>query len=183
MPRGSHPIFPGVTNETGEYFSRRGRARLDRAARWQEWAYLAVRIPPHEIVADVGLGWRPIVSGLHEKLLTLDANYRFFQVKEKFGQLSYYASFAKTVAEEGALLIACATAQAAATCEVCAAAALLRRRPALRTLCDTCFAADRAVGAERGEGYANSVLNRLLSGDPDYPEPDDIEDWLANLDR
>ena len=159
----------------GDYFSRRARERLDRDARHQEWDYRATALSANELAGDVGPGWRPIVRELHHNLRSLDPGYRLFQVKEKLGRLRFYASFAGPFTGECQRRVAAAATEAARTCEVCGDRGRLRtRRPWLKTLCDACWAADRAAAEEHGERYAAIVLSYFLTGDADHPTPDEV---------
>jgi hypothetical protein len=164
----------------GDYFARRAREDLNRAARHQEWDYQATALSADEIAGHVGPGWRPLARQLHHDLRCLDPHYRLFQVKEKLGRLRFYADFAGPFTSECHRRVAAAVAKAAKTCEVCGGEGRLRtRRPWLETLCDACWAADRAAADERGERYAAIVLSYLLSGDPHHPTPDEIIEWLG----
>jgi hypothetical protein len=42
--------------------------------------------------ADVGPGWHPLVTKLHDDLIALVGEYTLDQIKEKFGGLRYYVS-------------------------------------------------------------------------------------------
>jgi hypothetical protein len=164
-----------------DYFTQRARRMLERHAVRQEWDYLA-RMQTKAMICDaISSSWRPIVCQLHRRLLTINPEYRLYGVREVDGGLVYDALF--TQPDSSRLcrrLYTIARAEAARTCQVCGADARLRHeRPRLKTLCDACLAADRVAARDRGERYARLVLDYLMSGDPQHPEPEETLAWLA----
>ena len=119
---------------------------------------------------------------MHRELLAYDTAYRLVALEAHDGKLRVYARFWVGIAMWCEPIVADAAYRSRVICEVCGQAGVQRRlRPVIHTLCDACHRADRATAAERGERYANIVLDRLLSGDPDFPEPDAVERWLQAL--
>jgi len=173
--------MPGEAAEL--YHSRRLRRLVERRARQEEWDFRASELSPVEVTDGVGRGWHPLVRGFHEQLLVADPTYRLYSVEEALGGLLYVARFEHGAEDGAARLVQEARAQAFVTCELCGREARLRaRRPQVKTLCDDCFAADRAAAAVGGERYADAVLGQLMSADDDYPSPEETLAWLDVLD-
>lgn len=91
-----------------------------------------------------GPGWYPLLERLSSDLSQIvreDAlkNFRVVQVKEKFGELRFYAKHGN---ERTGARIASAEQEASSTCEHCGASGKLRDngRAYLVTLCDACSA-------------------------------------------
>lgn len=161
------------------YFLRRRREQLDHRARVSEWGYRADAWTSDEVCANVSSGWRPLVRDLHQCLLALDPDYILIAVNAGNGQLRVFARFAPEVSLQCEDEVSAVRYQAHVTCEVCGDRGQPRQRAAgTKVLCPDCFAADRAAAAERGERYANIVLRCLTSDDPDFPDPDRLEEWL-----
>jgi hypothetical protein len=134
------------------------------------------------VAGRVGPGWRSLVLGMHRELLVHDTNYRLVDLQARNGRLRVYARFWVGLARWCEPIVADAVFRSRVICEICGREGLRRNlRPVIHTLCDDCHRADRATAAERGERYANIVVDRLLSGDPAFPEPDAVERWLQAL--
>jgi hypothetical protein len=160
------------------------RAQAERRARRQEWDYLARMLDEYEVADEVGNGWRPLVIELHHDLMDLDPDYRLYDIRERLGGLAVIARYHHDARDGAARLLAVAKAQAVQTCVVCGAHGQLRpERPRLHALCEKCFLYDRAAAFERGEHYANLLLDSLMSADRDYPTPEEMLAWLARLDE
>lgn len=162
-----------------EYFARRHRERVDRDARRQEWDFLARALRPGDLTVDVGAGWYRLVRALHRRLLDIDPDYRFLHAYEKHGASRFSARFDLACGTRPLPEVAIAVAQAAHTCQVCGDWGRLRdERPRLKTLCDACWVADRALAAARDERYAEFFLDYVMSGDPEHPDPEAVWAWL-----
>jgi hypothetical protein len=119
-----------VPPDAGEY-----AAGLDRILRripdgWGRW-----------IRHDAG--WYPMTIACDEQLAALDADYVVYQVKEKFGTLSYYCepSAERRIAlwEWFTDITAAVQRKSAITCERCGQPGVLHRLPHwVKTLCDAC---------------------------------------------
>lgn len=82
----------------------------------------------------VDAGWDEVVLEADRRLAALDADYRVFQVKEKFGGLRFSCSLDRH--PEGYRVIADAELAAAQRCERCGRPGEIDRlTPYLRTLC------------------------------------------------
>lgn len=172
-----------MDGERAERYHLRRLGQLEaRRARQQEWDFLARAFTHDEIASSVGIGWRTLVRALHDDLLDIDGDYRLYEIKERDGSLLVVARFDRDARDAASRRLATAKAQALRTCELCSADATPRmQRPEPKTLCDRCYAADRAASAQ-GERYADVVLQYLLSGDRDYPTPEETLAWLDALD-
>ena len=160
------------------------RAQAERRARRQEWDYLARKLDEYEVADEVGNGWRPLVLELHRDLLDIDPEYRLYDIRERLGGLAVIARYHQDARDGAARLLAVAKAQAVQTCVVCGEQGQLSaERPRLHVLCEKCFQYDRAAAFERGEHYANLLLDSLMSADRDYPTPEEMLAWLARLDE
>lgn len=155
----------------------------ERRALQEEWHFLARKASSGLLVDNIGPGWRPIVLRLHQQLLEVDRDYRLESVGEELGGLFFVARFSSARQVGGASLIQRARSEALATCELCGEPGVLRgQRPQLKTLCEVCWNADRTCAATRGERYATALLTQLLSADEDHPPPEEVIDWLDELD-
>lgn len=173
-------MTPG--QELIEYFRRRRCEALDRRARCAEFDFIARALRPDDITADVPVGWRPLVRDLHRRLLEESPFYRLVQIEKRVGELRVYARYSPLASRECKVAIAAAVYAARVTCEVCSAQGKPRDRPTGPVvLCASCFAADRAAANERGERYAGFVLDYLRSGDPDHPDPEELEAFFLKL--
>jgi hypothetical protein len=85
-------------------------------------------------------GWWPILADLHCQLVRVDPDYRFAQIKEKFGVLRVYLDMSSDRAlDEADRIVAVAESRSARTCERCGEAGeLCRDRRRWMTLCDAC---------------------------------------------
>lgn len=165
------------------YHSRRIRQLEEQRARRQEWDFLAAKLSDEEVTDCVPVGWRRLVLRLHHDLLRLDPSYRLLELGEDMGGLLIDANYTLPTGWNFTRRIHQARAEALATCEVCSADGRLRvERGHMKTLCDDCWIADRAAAAERGERYAEVVLDYLTSGDDAYPTPEETMAWLDSLD-
>ena len=94
------------------------------------------------IDGTVGGGWLPILETLCTELTALGWEGKLRQVKEKFGQLRFYAVFPDTWPEEtrrrAAHAIIVAEWLSLQTCESCGNPGLLRGEYWKKTRCDTC---------------------------------------------
>ena len=88
----------------------------------------------HEQI-DVPRGWGPLVGRLIEELQVLGAP-AITQAKQKFGKLRVY--FAGELSPQAQDAVVRAVKLSEATCEECGGAGTLKRRHAIRVLCDTC---------------------------------------------
>jgi hypothetical protein len=172
-----------VTGRTGDgaerYQARRSRQLAERRARQEEWDFQASRLTDADVVDQVGRGWRPLVRGLHRDLLRIDHHYRLYSIEEQLGGLRVVAKFARRAQAQADRRVQAARAQAFATCEACGHGGWLRpRRPQMKTLCDECSAADRAAAENQGEPYADAALAYFMSGDRNYPPPEETLAWL-----
>lgn len=70
--------------------------------------------------ADVGRGWHPLVTKLHDDLIALVGEYTLVQVKEKFGGLRFYVS-GIDYPSPAYDLIAAAERESYTICELCGA--------------------------------------------------------------
>lgn len=98
----------------------------------------------HDFEGDVGKGWLPIVTTLHEQLLRLDPEYQIHQVKEKFGGLRYYYGASENVSEITRAvmyqLVGYAEHLSYRTCETCGRPGQVRNDLGwVLTLCDGCY--------------------------------------------
>lgn len=163
------------------YHLRRAILSEQRRTRQEVCDFRADCLSFTEIVESVGRGWRGLVYDLHWKLIASDPNYRLYEIGEAYGALQLEATFDGRGAEECRRMVALAQAKALATCEVCGAPGALRNERAhMKTLCQSCYHADRALASERGEWYAEITLEYLLSGDPHHPRPEDTASWVEN---
>ena len=108
----------------------------------------------HQIPAwinEVGPGWEPILVALHQDLLSLNPDYRVFQVKEKFGSLRVYLDDPMTPEMDQA--VHAAETLSAQICEVCGASGRVRNVSQfyVRCLCDTCGPIDMVAAKRRRE--------------------------------
>ena len=88
---------------------------------------------------SVGPGWQPILSTLHEELLSIEPTYYVGQLKEKFGGLRVYLNGYEQGQVREAIMVA--ERLSYETCEECGAAGEARgpkERPHgwIRTVCD-----------------------------------------------
>lgn len=76
-------------------------------------------VPGYPPSLDVGVGWLPLLSDLHDELSGLDPEYRLHQVKEKFGGLRVYYDIKAGVVAEARSAVERAEGRAWQTCERC----------------------------------------------------------------
>jgi hypothetical protein len=161
------------------YQQHRHRVLAEREERLYASGFVACNWRDVDLTDGVGPGWRRVVLELHRQLLELDPQCRLYEITQKDGLLRVRGGFARDPRANCRARIARAVARATHTCEVCGDISQLREeRAIIRSLCNACWSADRALAAERGERFANLTLAQLLSGDPRYPEPDDIVAFL-----
>jgi hypothetical protein len=86
-------------------------------------------------------GWYAIITTLNIHLAAIDPNYKINQIKEKFGQLCFYAS-TETESLLFDKLIEAAEMLASSTCEKCSRPGALRisKSGRYKTLCPECAA-------------------------------------------
>ena len=152
---------------------------VEREERLRRSDFRAADYTQREIVDGVGRGWQSLVLMLNRRLLALDADYRLYEVAERYGLLRVRGRFAPEQNDECRELIARAVGRSSRVCEVCAADGRVRDgRLRIKTLCDACSRADRVTAAERGEQYADLVLTCMASSDPAFPDADELAAWL-----
>lgn len=88
---------------------------------------------------NVGMGWSDLVRQCHNKLKTIDPDYKVMQIKEKFGGLRYYFSASNpAMTSKMHDLISEIERKSYLVCELCGKPGNLRRRTFsrwLKTLC------------------------------------------------
>lgn len=110
---------------------------------------LLERLRPHALTEDFevvwcGEGWRDIVSRCHSELVAVFPDYRFYAIKQKWGELAYQArpGSGEFLADQIRLVDEITeryAAESLVTCEWCARPGTLRERdPQWLTLCDRC---------------------------------------------
>jgi hypothetical protein len=173
-------IFAAVRGDYAAiYQEHRRRVLAEREERHYATAFRASRWTDADLTDDVGPGWRRLVIALHRELLELDPPCKLYEVRQREGLLFVRASFTRHRRGDCRAVLARTIARATHTCEVCGDLGRIRdERGVMRTLCDGCWCADRALASERGERYANLTLLQLLSGDPRYPDPDEVVAFL-----
>jgi hypothetical protein len=110
------------------------------------------QIPAH--LAEVGAGWHPLLTRLHERLIALAHDYRVEEFVPCLGGLRIYlvdrydddGEFDGTWADTSGQLVDTARGEAERTCESCGEPGRLRfhsdwRGTHLRALCDQCHTA------------------------------------------
>lgn len=90
-----------------------------------------------DLLHYVGDGWHPLLTRLHEQLLTIRPDYEVGDVKEKFGTLRVYLDTYSPYLET---LVERAEKASASICEDCGKPGELRfeDRHWIRTLCEEC---------------------------------------------
>ena len=105
-------------------------------------AELTSRLKWNTEVIRTGEGWDNLLSELHELLVVLSPDYRLYQVKEKFGQLRFYADYVQDRGYDDKMeqifrvVIRHYEEISGKTCEVCGGyGELCSKQSVLRTLC------------------------------------------------
>jgi len=116
-------------------------------SRWQARAgFLTGRVHERIVSFDPSEGWVHLVLEIHSYLLT-NPEYRVNQVKEKFGELRFYAS---GLSKEEKEHLKGKEEESLTICQECGSSgAKLRNRGWLATLCDPC---DEQAHPTRGYG-------------------------------
>lgn len=117
-------------------------------------------------------------------MLVYDGDYRLVDLEPKNGELRVYARFDPRFAYWCEVEVRRAKLTAVKTCEVCGDEGEPRRgRPTTKTLCEKCFASDRALARGYSERYAEIYLDYLLANDPERPRPEQVDAWLERLEQ
>lgn len=115
------------------------------------------QIPEH--FGAVGVGWRPILERLHQRVLAVDPSYSVVQVKEKFGGLRVYLRYIPAMDENADRelirdAVWDAEEESYHTCEDCGGPGTKREsRRWIRTLCDTCAGEGIDILKEVGDAH------------------------------
>ncbi|MEU9455033.1 hypothetical protein [Streptomyces sp. NPDC048277] len=102
--------------------------------------------PPRQLpdrLRVVGPGWHPLLLRLHERLLSLEADYRIEDLKEKLGGVRIHVMAASTTAHaEMRGFLTEAEKQSETICEFCGRRRRRNDDPAgwIKTVCDHCHA-------------------------------------------
>jgi hypothetical protein len=161
------------------YYEHQTRQRAAREDRLRLSDFRGADYGDDDLVARLPRGWHDIARLLHQRLLELDPDYRLYELRERFGLLHVHARFAAEHNEWCRTFLGRAAGRSARTCQVCGDAARVRdERRLIKTLCERCWNADRALAAERGERFADITLVCLSSIDPQFPDADDLAAWL-----
>lgn len=110
---------------------------------WYHNDYPAEPRPPISMGIQCGEGWIPIIKDLCEDLDEMEAEFKFVQIKEKFGGLrAYTEGVSGDDAQEALELIHEAEENSYNVCEKCGDEGEISRNGGwIRTRCDECDAA------------------------------------------
>lgn len=123
---------------------------------------------------NVGDGWQPLITELHQRLFDLDPTYQVSQIKEKFGGLRYYVQFSEAMSDDeqsvniAYALIREAEDESYKICEDCgtrenvSVAGVHGPGGWVRTLCGKCRS-DLLIARE--EVWANAAQGEVLTVD------------------